>query len=458
MTLFLIHLRHEGNIVKTRLYKTWDSLTTSLWFVPVLITACSVALAFALIHVDTVVRHETIEGSLPLYTGDAEGAREVLSSIAGSMITVAGVVFSITIVSLTLASQQLGPRLLGNFMKDTGNQVVLGTFIGTFIYCLLVLRTVRGSGNSEFVPSISVTVSVLLAMASLGVLIFFIHHVAMSIQATTVIDRVHRELDLCAERLFPETLGKDESELGDAAPGMPESVHKPGVSVAASRRGYIEAVVNEQLMRTAASKDLIVHLIVRPGDYVMKGQTIARLWPSGGDSTDGRLVKEINACLVLGRQRSRTQDIRFLFDQLTEIAVRALSPGINDPYTATNCIDHICSGLTLLAQRKIPSPLRYDDSRNLRVIASPVTFVELADFALGPIRTYGSSSPLVLTCLLESIEMLGPFVRRSGDRKALLRHTALIREAAASLKQESERKAVEQLASRTETALEKRVA
>lgn len=175
-----------------RLANLWESLRTSYWFVPTLMTAGGVALSFASVHLDERVNYKWVRTVGWIWAGGAEGARQVLSTIAGSMITVAGVAFSITIVALTLASNQFGPRLLRNFVRDAGNQIVLGTFIATFVYCLLVLRTVRGEDDTEFVPYVSVTLGVAFALTSLGVLIYFIHHVAISIQAENLIASVAR--------------------------------------------------------------------------------------------------------------------------------------------------------------------------------------------------------------------------------------------------------------------------
>jgi uncharacterized membrane protein len=426
--------------LRTRLLKLRDSLTGSLWFVPVILTAGAVILSFVAVYIDRVFESRDIQLFWLFYTGETEGAREVLSVIASSMITVAGVVFSITIVALTLASQQFGPRLLRNFMRDTGNQVVLGTFIATFVYCILVLRTARGSEYADFVPSISVTLGVLLALASLGVLIFFIHHVALSIQATTIIGHVHRELNANAERIFPEMLGEGDEEPEGVEDFLSRKVEGGSTEVHAVADGYLQAVVNEKLMKIATTREVLIHFIPRPGDYVIKGQTIASVWPVIKDPDD-EMKAQIHDCLVLGSQRSPTQDIRFLFEQLTEIAVRALSTGINDPYTAMNCIDRLGSGLALLAGRKIPSPFRYDEERALRVIARPITFVEIVDLTLDPVRQYGNSSPAVLNRMLEMIETLAPFIKRIEDRAALNRHVQLIQETvSSSVRHESDRK------------------
>jgi uncharacterized membrane protein len=172
---------------KTKLSKLWEALHSSYWFVPTLMVVIAIALAFAMLSLDRAGKSGPIESLGWIYTGGPDGARTMLSAIASSMITVAGTAFSITLVALTLASSQFGPRLLRNFMQDTGNQIVLGTFIATFIYCLLVLRTVRGDDYNVFVPQLSVTVGIVLAIASIGVLIYFIHHASTTIQASHVI-------------------------------------------------------------------------------------------------------------------------------------------------------------------------------------------------------------------------------------------------------------------------------
>ena len=194
--------------MKLLLRKHWDSLRSSFWFVPATMAACAVALALASVSLDEAVTYEWIKAQGWAYTGGAEGASLVLSTIAGSMITITGVVFSMTLVALSLASSQLGPRLLRNFMRDRMNQVVLGTFVATFVYCLVVLRTIRRADEVLFVPHISVTFGVLLALVGLGVLIYFIHHVSVSIQADEVVARVGKELMAEIDRLFPEESGE----------------------------------------------------------------------------------------------------------------------------------------------------------------------------------------------------------------------------------------------------------
>jgi uncharacterized membrane protein len=198
--------------MKAKLDHFLFQLRSSYWFVPSVMALLSIGVALGMIVVDQSVGEDGIQGYWWIYAGGPDGARAVLATVAGSIISVAGVTFSIKIAALTLASQQFGPRLLRNFMADRGNQFVLGTFIATFLYCLLVLRTVRSWEDAEFVPHLSVTLGVLLAVASLGVLIYFIHHIAASIQASNVIARVSGELQAAIDRLFPEDLGHGPAE------------------------------------------------------------------------------------------------------------------------------------------------------------------------------------------------------------------------------------------------------
>ena len=190
--------------MRVQVFKTWDRLHSSFWFLPAVMAGGAMLLAFAAVALDTPITDWLTFNWGLTFTGGAEGASSLLGAIAGSMITIAGVVFSMTLVALSLASSQLGPRLLRNFMRDTTTQMVLGTFVATFLYCLLVLRTIRRAEEIVFVPHLSVTLGVLLAVVSVGLLIYFIHHVSVSIQANEIVARVGTELIEGIEQLFPE--------------------------------------------------------------------------------------------------------------------------------------------------------------------------------------------------------------------------------------------------------------
>jgi uncharacterized membrane protein len=443
--------------MKTRLRNLWEVLRSTFWIVPALMTMAAVALSFGLIALDETVRDRVLEDVGWLWAGGPEGARALLSTVAGSMITVAGVVFSITIVALSLASSQFGPRLLRNFVRDTGNQIVLGTFIATFVYCLLVLRTVRGDDGQQFVPAIAITAALVLAMASLGVLIYFIHHVAASIQVSPLITVVSEELLYAIDRLFPQELGHGDPEPArqPLAAQLPERFEPQARRVNAARSGYLQAVDGEGLMDLATEYDLIVHVNHRPGHFVVQGGALAMVWP--GDRLDERRAGKIREAFLIGAERTLTQDVEFALDQLVEVAVRALSPGTNDPFTAMACIDRLGEALCRLAERALPSSGRYDDSGQLRVVAYPFSFADATEAAFDQIRQYGRSSTAVTIRLLEVIAAVAAYTSREEDRAALLQQANMVKRGSQkAIPEERDRQEVEARYQAVERALEQR--
>lgn len=411
-----------------RLQKLWETTRASYWFIPSLMAAGAAGLAFGMITLDREFGAEIADKLGWIFSGGPDGARQVLSTVASSMITVAGVAFSITIVALTLASSQFGPRLLNNFMRDTGNQVVLGTFIATYLYCLLILRTIHGAEEiGRFVPNLSITVGVLLAVVSLGVLIYFIHHVAVSIQAPNVIGSVAHDLHHTIDRLYPKQIGRgppshDPSAVEREVPADFESGSCP---ILALNNGYLQAIDQDQAIDVAQKYDLLLRFEHRPGDFLIRDDVLVRAWP--GERVDKEVADKVRRLFVLGAQRTPTQDVEFSVDQLVEVAVRALSPGINDPFTAMNCLDRLGAGLCHLARREIPSGFRRDEDDRLRVIATGTeTFVGIVDAAFHQIRQYGRDSVAVTIRSLEVIKQVVECVDRDPNRAVLLKHAEMI--------------------------------
>ncbi len=326
-------------------------------------------LALLVVVLDKAFANDLLERLGWVYSGGAEGASQLLSTVAGSMIAIAGTVFSMTLVVLSLASSQLGPRLLRNFMRDTANQVVLGTFVATFVYCLLVLRTIRRADELAFVPHLAVSICVLLAVVSIGVLIYFIHHVSVSVQADEVVAKVGRELEEGIDRLFPGQLGKAQADIlhAQGETDLPESFAREARPICAFEDGYLRLIDADVLMALAAEEDLLIRVEHRPGNYLVKGRAMVMVWP--GDGVSKSVFEKINAAFVFGNQRTGTQDVEFSVQQLVEIALRALSPGINDPFTAIACVDRLGSALCRLARRDMPSAHRFDEQGRLRLVA-----------------------------------------------------------------------------------------
>lgn len=404
----------------------WDYIRYSYWFVPAVLAVLAAGLAFLTLKLDRQLDAATLASTGLIFNGGPGEASTLLSAIIGSMVTVSGTTFSIVIVALVLASSQYGPRLLRNFMRDFGNQMVLGIFIATFIYCLLVLRDVRSDVLSPFVPHLSVTVGVGLALVSVGVLIFFIHHAARSIQAPYVIKTISQDLDRSIERLYSQKPGQNppQHKAGKVEEDIPaefeeqaERVHSPG-------SGYIQAIDNKTLLKLAVRHDLLVRLLFRPGVYVMKGQEVALIWPP--QKMDPALKNKFSGCFILGNYRTQEQDIEFDLNQLVEMAIRALSPAINDPFTAMMCTDRLGEGLCRLAALDFPSPFRYDSAGHLRIITDNTDFPHLVKASFNQLRQYGKDSVSVTIRLLEVILTVLRHARTEEQRAVLQREAEMI--------------------------------
>ncbi len=343
------------------------------------------------------------------------------------MITVAGVVFSITIVVLSLASSQFGPRLIRNFMNVRANQMVLGTFVATFIYGVLVLRTVNAVMEARFVPGLSVTIAVVMSLLSLGVLIYFIHNVSESIQAQNIIARVCSDLDKAVDRIFPERLGQEE-DLSNGPIKRDYDIPKDMRPRSLPGQGRTQRLsASHRQRRTDADSHRR-----KPSypSWIPSGQFYhPRQCPGdrlAGEKVDERLSEKINAIFILGPERTLEQDVEFAISQLVEIAVRALSPGINDPITANTCIDWLGVILSQLANRKMPSSHRFDQEGRLRVICKPFAFEGMVDAAFNMIRQNSQSVAAVSIHLLETIATVAAQTYREEDRTALSRHAAMV--------------------------------
>jgi uncharacterized membrane protein len=430
---------------RAQFFKYWERVHSSFWFLPGVMAGVGVALAFVSVTLDELMTEWLVLNLGWTFTAAPEGASAVMSVVAGSMITIAGVVFSMTLVTLSLASSQLGPRLLRSFMRDSTTQVVLGTFVATFLYCLIVLRTIRRVEEVAFVPDLSVALGVLLAVVSVGVLIYFIHHVAVSIQANEIAARISKELIEGIDHLFPDHIGRGAPMIPTEPPdvGFLEAFDKDARPVVADGDGYLQLIDGEALLALAMEEDLVVRLERIPGNHVVARRPLALIWP-GSQVTD-RITDRVRSCFILGNQRTVDQDIEFGVNQLVEVAVRALSPGVNDPFTAITCLDQLGSVLCRLATRTMPSHYRYDHQNQLRVIAPATTFPEVTDVAFNQIRQNSRLNVAVTIRLLETFAVVAGFTHRPEDRTTLLRHSEMIaRDAIEGLPEGEDRRAVEE--------------
>ena len=391
----------------TRVTALWGRLNSSFWFVPAVMAVVAVALSFLIVEVDALRDVSQTDDPSTFYTVGPEGARAILSVIASSMITVASLIFSITMLSLQLASSQFGPRVLGNFMRDRSNQIVLGTFIATFLYCLFVLRSVRGTESSNFVPHLAVAFGVLLAAASVAVLIYFIHHIATSIRVETLLEKLAVEGNAAVDRLFPERLGHGPENDADekALQQPPDDFDSGSRQIEADSGGYVQSIGVDVLMRIAAEHDLFLRIDAPPGQFVTDGACVITAYPR--DRVSDEIDEDLRGAVVIGRDRTPYQDIEFAIRRIVELAQRSLSSGINDPTTALYCIDRLGEVLGRLAGRKFPSAMRLDERGQLRVLTEVVALEDLACSAFAAIARYGITDVDVVDRLAETLAKLG---------------------------------------------------
>jgi len=390
----------------TRVTAFWGRLNSSFWFVPAVMAVMAVAFSFLLIEIDVLRAVDLTKDPSAIFTFGPEGARAILSTIASSMITVASLIFSITMLSLQLASSQFGPRVIGNFMGDRSNQIVLGTFIATFLYCLFVLRSVRGIEGSSFVPHLAVAFGVLLAATSVAVLIYFIHHIATSIRVETLLASLADEGCAAVDRLFPERLGQSQGNVTNkmAERRLPDDFDVNSVQIAADSGGYVQNIGAEVLMQLASEQDLVLRIDAPPGRFVTKGACVITAYPRSRVSEETR--EDLRGAVVIGRDRTPHQDLEFAIRRIVELAQRSLSPGINDPTTALYCIDRLGEVLLRLAGRDIPAPMRLDKQGQLRVVTEVVLLADIACRAFAAIARYGITDADVVIGLVETLGKL----------------------------------------------------
>jgi uncharacterized membrane protein len=413
--------------MKLWLANKWEDLRDSFWFLPALMVLAAIGLSLSTIQLDKLAADQKWGALLGwTFSRGPEGSRALLSAVAASMMTIASVTFSITIVALQLASSQFGPRLLRNFMRDPGNQVAIGTFISTFTYCLLVLRTVNGTEDEQFVPHISVTVALILALLSLAVLIYFIHHAAESIQAENVISAVSRELHQAIDKLYPAEIGQNQANAKPRGPEalLPARFDNDSRAIASPRSDYLQAIDVERLMRLTDERDLVLAIEERPGKFCFQGETLVRVGPR--QRIDDETEDAIRGSFYFGPRRTLSQDIEFAIDQLVEVAVRALSPGVNDPFTAINCVDRLGAALCTLTEREIPSNYRCNDDGVLRIVADASTPAGIVDATFNQIRQAARTNVAVTLRMLETIVAVARHTQDGDFREALARQAKAI--------------------------------
>lgn len=412
-----------------KLKRLWNELRSSLWFVPGLLVLGLIVIAFALIEVDSRISREMLIKYPRLFGAGADGSRGMLTAIGGSMMTVAGVTFSLTLAALAQASSQYTPRILRNFMGDRANQVVLGSFVGIFVYCLVVLRTIRGGDENLFVPSLSVVFAIFLAILGIGFLIFFIHHIASSIQASNLIASAAEETNAAIDRLFPQQVGErgDDAEVTHAVDGL---ANQSWQEIPSRATGYVQSVDDERLIKLATEHDTVLRMECGIGAFIVENEPLASL--ALNCAPDEKLVEKLNDVYTISRYRTVEQDAAFGVRQIVDIALKALSPGINDTSTAVTCVDYLSSICARLAGRRLPEAYRYHEG-SLRVIARGATFESMLDDSFDQIRESAEGNAGIIVRMLHNLKT----VARQTSSPHRLRHIAAHLERVESLAERS---------------------
>lgn len=350
-----------------------------------------------------------------LYPSSPEGARALLAAVIGAMITAISVTFSVTIVALTVAAQHFGARVLNNFVRHTSAQVVLGTFIATFVYAVLVLGAVRGSDAPWGVPRLAVMGAVVLVVISVGALIYYVHHVSTALQVGELAAEIARDFTGSVSRLHGGSERSDEGE-DEEIPAPPEDV----AWVIGRETGYMQRIDYNALVRLGEEAGAVIWIRREPGVFVVAGTPLAFVHPPAAAAD---MEEPLNEACIVGRDRTLWHDAEFAVKQLVEVALRALSPGVNEPFTALTCIDRLTEGLACAAASPPPrSCWRGSDGRP-RVFVESQTFATLLRAAFDPIRIFAGPNPAIPARLLEAIGDLALVAKRDADR-ALLRHQA----------------------------------
>jgi uncharacterized membrane protein len=401
-----------------------ESLRTNLWLVPALESLAAVALCAGTVALDRAAYNGRLTFPTWVLSGSADAAQQVLTTLAAAVITVVGLVFSITIVALTLASTQFGPRMLRNFIRDRGTQLTLGTFVATFLYMVLALVAISPGPHGDFVPHLSITVALGLTVVDLAMLIYFINHIAKAIQLPQVIAAVAGDLARAIEAQGgADAHAVDGRERGLSAAEILSRMEHTGAVIRTPESGYLQYLRHDRLIRIAREADAVIHLPYRPGHFLVQGHPLATVWPA---EAAPHVAENLGRSQVTGPYRTLTQDISFGFDQLVEIAIRALSPAVNDTFTALTCIDWLSDCLCRITVGWHPQRVHRDRNGYVRVIAYQTDYERLVQRSFEKIRQAGVGMPAVMIRQLDALHKVMEQTVDPDRRRILMEQAELI--------------------------------
>ena len=399
----------------------WDRLKVSFWFAPVVLSLGAILLAWGMYWVDGLIPNEILQSSRYILSGTPGEIRTILIGMAGTILATAGVVFTLLTLPLSTVAAQYGSRLLRVFLGDRTTQLVLGMFVAAFVYCLAAALSIPPVEVEPDAPQVTATVGVLLMLGTFASLILLVQHISTMLQAPNIAAAAGAELLDVVRAEIPEEIRSGGQIEQEAAKSL---VDTDGYAVRVRRTGYIQFIDPESVLTLARENDLVIRLLCKPGHFVWREAAVALAWPSS--RVDEQLEEQILMAFRLGNTRTPTQDVAYAVNQLVEMAVRAMSPAINDPFTAMTCLDYIGEGLALFIQQGEKSSYYYDRDGRLRLVLEPVTFADLLNCAFNMLRHASCDNASVLLHMLEIIDAIGQEAGSPEARKVLLEHVSLI--------------------------------
>lgn len=407
----------------------WADLHASLWFIPMLMFSGSIVLAILLIQLDLAVDTEKLIEYSPIFAISSGGSRAMLAAVAGSMLTVVALAFTLTLNAMTHASGQFTPRILRNFMRDRANQFILGYFVGVFAYSLLTLLAIRSGDDVQFVPILATFAGLFFTLGGVIVLIFFIHHIAASLQITTIIDKIVDDTKKSITKLFPEDLA-DPAETDEQMQAWQADEDQQWLTVPTLSVGYIQSVDTNGLIKFAEENNLILRMECGIGRFVPRGAALISLTNDRNTSSldfkiGDEVVETLNGLFGIDRNRMIEQDVRFGIRQIVDIALKALSPGVNDTSTGVNCIQYLGDIIGELARKQFPLKVRSNDSEPRVIVAAP-TFEDYVKTAFDQIRISGKGNVAIFEQLTQAIAYSASCTADQSRRQILKKQIDLI--------------------------------
>jgi uncharacterized membrane protein len=407
----------------TRRY-LWDRIKVSLWFMPLLMAVAAVLLSWLFGLLDENIPNRMLNNSKFVLAGTPSEMRTAMLNIAGTVLATAGVVFSLLTLPLSTVASQFGSRLLRVFMRDRTTQLVLGMFVATFSYCLATALSIPVARTQAEAPQITVTFGLVMMLLTFASLIVLIQHISTMLQAPNIVAAAGQDLLDVVGMETTDEAGESQNLVTPVYNETKALVESAAYPLQVHKMGYVQFVDPEIILTMAREKDLVIRMLRKPGQFVRLGEAAALVWPAA--SMDERLAKSLSRGVQIGNQRTPTQDVEYAINQLVEVAVRAMSPAINDPFTALTCLDYLADGLTKYVRSGESNPNFYDKEGRLRLIFEPATLTELLSAAFDMLRHASCDNASVLLALLDAIDDIGQETKSQEARQELLRHIHLV--------------------------------